>query len=182
MISQELIETEFQAAIQSCNEVISLERWRAKPTFITTYSHLSKYGEVYASDYGIRITEAFLGTDFVEALRETIRHELAHLCVNINRKKRSPSHGRDWTYVFERFTHDIDSELAEQQKVILAQETIKYKWSLYANTKSGERIFIGPFHKRSAKYTKYPRESGESHSVDGKTILSYEFEENFKSE
>lgn len=178
MITKSVIEAEFKQAVKECSEIVPLCNWMAQPTFITTFSHKSKHGEVSKSDHGIRITEAYLGTDLIEALRDVIRHELAHLCTNINIKKGSPAHTFVWRRVYNRFTATLDNELAEKQKTIMSDNIIKYKWSVHAILVTGEEVFVGQVHKKTAKWAKYPRTPYEKHSLNGVEIERYVFKEN----
>lgn len=148
LITRENAQATFEAELKRANGIIPAKQWRHVPCFSLGFTtRKTAYG--IASNRGtIFINECFIGLDTWEKLRETLRHEIAHLIAGVHCR-----HDSRWLSVFNRINTDCarDKVAAEAMKVC---EQIKPKWSLIAHFVHGKSLVVGHYHRRDTKKAK----------------------------
>lgn len=100
----------------------------------------------------ISLTSKYIGTDYIEALRETILHEFTHLIVGLD-----IAHGSKFKRVhsFLCMVAQVDFEKARVQKRNICDAAPKAPLTLIAFMTNGEQVVIGDYLKKSKKYEQY---------------------------
>lgn len=166
MITFDHIKHEYKIALEECTAVLPLKRWAIEPQGIGITNHKTKYG--LATYKGIvLIGEILIGTNAITSLRNTLRHELAHLAVGLNHK-----HDR----VFKRCAAAFNANLpVSKEEIREIDANISYKWMLVAYMDDGTVKKLGGAHRKTRVYTEYPR-NGRRMTVDGELVSRFEFE------
>ena len=169
MITQELIQQLYQQILSEVQAIAPLHNWVIQPTSVEMLSHKSKYGQA-TKDGKIQISEFFLGTDAVEKLKNTLRHEFAHLCIGL-----SHHHNKVFRRVEKQFgVTEAGNDQQECQKIL---NKIPYKYTVFIHLMNGERVSLGGVHRKTKTYTEYDRNK-QPYSHKGVPILRFEFVEN----
>ena len=94
MITEHIIFERYNALLQRCQHILS--HWHIQPAGIAFTNRKGVYGLAHPHG-GISINNAFLGTDAIAKLDQTILHELAHLVAYERNPSRAiKGHGREW--------------------------------------------------------------------------------------
>lgn len=106
------------------------------------------------SDGRVKITSLFLGTRAHEDLRDTIRHEFAHLIAGLRAR-----HGPKWKAVAAQLgaTPLATGRMASRE---LRERMEDAPWSLMALLQNGEEILLKPAYRRSAQFLDYEAGTG----------------------
>ncbi len=129
------------------------------------------YGQAHR-DGRIVISKVFIGTDALDDLEDTVRHELAHLIVGIDQR-----HGTAWRRVAKR----LGAEPRARGRAVspdLASRMDDAPFTLVAVLESGEERELKPAYRRSRRFTEYrhsPR--GRSYAVAGQTVKRFYYAE-----
>jgi len=167
-INFEIIKAEYDAALLHCQAVVPLSGWKITPTGVEFTTHKSVFG--YATPKGkIEISKAFLETTAYSKLRYTLRHELAHLAAGLDQ-----NHNR----VFKRYEHAFGATSFDSEDVIQIENRINYKWTVTAHLENGTDREIGGVHRKTKKYSEYPKDGKLTMSIDGINILRFEYTHN----
>ncbi len=137
-IDFQVIEQEYKRALENCAAVFPLSEWQHQPLGLEITPHKTKYG--MASNSGkVFISQIFFGTQAYGKLRNTLRHELAHLAAGVR-------HGHN--AVFKQFENLFCARQpvnSEELKEIDAR--IGYKWRLIAHLHDGSSHVLGYYHR-----------------------------------
>ncbi len=146
---REIVEEEHRLVL------LILKHENVYPKWIHPYKSLqfintkASYGK--ANSKGIvKISRVFLNTREYAKLRDTIRHEFAHLIVGNNRK-----HDYAWKYIAHligadpKATHKATGQLANR---------MRRKWRLIGILEDGTEVAFHTSHNKMSKYLKYKHE------------------------
>lgn len=127
------------------------------------------YGK--ASSKGVlKISRVFLNTREYVQLRDTIRHEFAHMIVG-NRHKHNP--------VWQDMARRVGAKPRATQRATGAlQQTMKRKWRLMGITLSGETVKLHESHNRLGRYLAYRYSPQRFMSCSLGPIKSFYYERN----
>lgn len=169
MIDFDCIQKEFQLALEECDQVFPIEQWPHAPNTVKLTRHKTKYG--MASPNGeVYVSQAFIGTNSLNKLRATIRHELAHLAAGIR-------HQHDQKFrQFEAAFGGNKKASAEEIKAV--HDNIPFKWQVIAHLENGVVKDIGGAHRRSKRFKEYSPSRFNFMTVDGIKVKHFEFIEN----
>ncbi len=146
MITLETIEDEYQKALDECGGVIPFDKWSIRAKAIKLTRHKTKYG-IATSRGEVFVSQAFINTTAINKLRNTLRHELAHLAVGL-------AHGHN--RIFKQCARDFGAMNAVDPAEIQAMDkAIGYKWQLLAHLVNGHTVDMGRVHRRHKKYAAY---------------------------
>jgi hypothetical protein len=135
---------------------------------IGTHTQHSCYG--LATHKGeILVYQGFLGTNAFTKLRETLMHELAHLCVGLNN-----GHNKKFKIIERLFNSDTDHELTKLDEVKL-KSVIPYKFRLIAHTENGTIADLGGVHRRSKRWIDYVYTDTRYDIYKGSKVINYEY-------
>jgi predicted SprT family Zn-dependent metalloprotease len=164
LLTESLIKSEYQAVLNEC--LARYTGWKIKPNGFGFTSHKTKFGFAYTSGL-IEVNQKFIGTTAIDTLRDTLRHEMAHLAVGLEQH-----HNKRFKQVATHFGC-LPSKPGDSKLVI---DSIEYKYSVYALTECGGRHFLGQCHRRTSYYDD-PVKKKMTLELDGKhlKILSFEF-------
>lgn len=166
-ITLSVISLEYRAAVQACFAIYPKERWQRAPRAILGTTKKGVYGECLP-DGTVYVNQGFIGTEAINKLRETIRHELAHLAVGL-----SHGHDRHFRAMEARFCQGIDVPEAEVEQI---KANINFKWRVTAHLEDGTDFDLGGVHRRTKRYTDYPDpKRGAYMNINGTTITSFSF-------
>lgn len=177
MINKEIIELEAGRMLEMIKPHI---RGWSTPLVCVTVAKFpaskskTKFGT--ASPCGeIKISDVFIGTSCLDALRETILHEYCHLITGL-KHNHGPQFKRNLRTLL--YIAGINKERAEEQKRLMVDAIKpKHKYTLVAITVTGEEVVIGNYHKVSKKYLEY--DQSKTHlKVENKVIRSFSYIEN----
>lgn len=148
----------------------SLDRWVHRPRGIDVVTIKSAYGHA-TSEGKVLINDAFLGTEAINKLDNTIRHELAHLAAGLSR-----NHNK----VFKAFARSFGVDLSKESEAGLRMiiDNVSFKYTVYAHLDNGAVINLGGVHRKTKAYSQYPEHSGKNRSIDGVRVERFEFVEN----
>ena len=166
MITIDKIENEYQTALQQCSALVPLTSWAHPPQSVGLTDHKTKYG-MATHDGRVLISKAFLGTNAITKLRNTLRHELAHLAVGLR-------HGHN--RVFKRCAILFNAlQPVSKAELDAVHNNTTYKWKLIAHFFDGSSKDLGGVHRRSKRFSEYPR-NGRQMLVEGELVAKFEFE------
>lgn len=167
MLTKQLIEEHFIEEINNAIQIIPSSMWVHSPKPKIIYSD-SKINLGLASTCGqVSINHRFIGTQAVRLLKNTIRHELAHLIVGVDQ-----GHNKR----FKKLAMLLDvkrPEAFEELKEI--ESKISYKYTVIAHMVDGENVLIGGVHRKTAKYTRYNEQQAKNMYIDKRAISKFEF-------
>ncbi len=166
MITLEHIQDEYAQALLDCFAILPQRRWALMPSGVALTTHKTKYG--MANHTGkVFISHGFLNTTAFTKLRNTLRHELAHLAVGLR-------HQHD--AVFRRCERAFGAKTpVPADEIEQVHSNVPYKWRLLAHLFDGSVRDIGGAHRRTKKYTEYRPQAHRFMSVDGEKIRHFEF-------
>lgn len=130
------------------------------------------YGQANRDGH-ILISRVFLGTDALDDLEDTVRHELAHLIAGIDER-----HGPSWRRVAKRLgaTPRARGRAVSPQ---LASRMEDAPYTLVAVLESGEEREVKTVFRRSRTYLQYRyRWGGRHYEVEGQKVLRFRYDEN----
>ncbi len=166
LITFDVIKREYRAALTECYALLPREHWAITPRDVGTTNHKTKYGLATCKGM-VLVGEILIGTHAIISLRNTLRHELAHLAVGLEHK-----HDR----VFRRCAAAFNANLpVSREEIKEIEANISYKWKLIAHMKNGTIRDLGGVHRRTKVYLEYPR-NGRRMTVDGELVTRFEFE------
>lgn len=165
MITLELIKKEYDLAIVDCSKLIPLSRWKIQPASLELTNHKGKYGMASASGV-VFVNEAFIGTDSIVKLKNTLRHELAHLAVGLHHH-----HNKNFKRCesfFGALARVSESEIEAIEK------NISFKWRVIAHMACGKVQDLGGVHRKTKIYSEYP-ENGKRFKINQALVSRFEF-------
>ncbi|WP_196160851.1 hypothetical protein [Reinekea sp. G2M2-21] len=169
-ITVQYIQARYKSILAEVSCVTPLASWSVQPNGVFLTSHKSKYGWA-KTDGTIEVNQWYLGTQAVNKLDMTIRHELAHLCRGLTH-----AHDRAWTRTAMLF--GVRDDLVPVSEIEQIKSRIPYKYQVYANLANGERRALGGAHKKTKRYTEYnPNDRYKQMTIDRIRVLSFDFEE-----
>lgn len=143
ILTKEIIQSEFSNLLNECFHCIPKEKWKHNVNEkIGFTSHKTKYGWAF-KDGRVEINAKFVGTTAINALRHTIRHELAHLAVGLDEH-----HNRRFNLVADRF----GCECVRPEDAKQVEQAISFKYSVYAHVEGGQRLYLGQCHRKTKLY------------------------------
>lgn len=165
MITPEIINECYTSSLRECFDLFPAEKWKHSPAGVDMTDHKGKYGMATAKGV-VLINKAFLGTNSTIKLRNTMRHELAHLAVGLKQ-----SHNK----VFRRFEALFDALVPVPPNEIEAiTNNISYKWQVIAHLVDGTQRDLGGAHMKTKLYAEYPY-NGRSMSIGQIKVEQFEF-------
>lgn len=164
LLTEALIKSEYQATLVEC--FARYKCWKIEPNGFGFCDHKTKFGIAYSSGL-IEVNRKFIGTEAIDTLRDTLRHEMAHLAVGLEQH-----HNKRFKLMATHFGC-LPNKPSDSKLVI---DSIEYKYSVYAITECGGRHYLGQCHRRTSYYDD-PVKKKMKYSLDGKLlkILSFEF-------
>ena len=140
---REIFEEEHRLVLLILEHENVYSRWTHPFKSLEFINAKSSYGK--ASSKGvIKISRIFIGTREYTSLRDTIRHELAHLIVG-------NSHKHD--FMWKQITHLIGAKpQAKHKPVGQLVNTMKRKWLLVGLLKDGRKIEFNTSHNKMSQY------------------------------
>jgi len=170
MITKEYIQAAYDRVLAEVSQIIPLQQWKHAPTGLGFTEEKTKYG--WATHEGkVLINTIFIGTTATTKLDFVIRHEFSHLAIGLNNH-----HNRLFRRIEARFGVNIHQDLSEELAQI--QSKIEFKYTVLAHLKNGEIHDFGGVHRKTKRYTHYPKNTGANLSIGGVRILRFEFKEN----
>ena len=164
MIDYETIVREYEFAIKECASKIPKYKWKHTPTAIKLTSRKRSYG--VANIYGeILINKSYIGTNDIAHLRDTIRHEVAHLVVGIDE-----GHNRYFKRICRFLGGSPDSTSYSKE----VNANITHKWKLLMHMENGD-VLTKLVHRRSKAYTEYKPSWKCYRHVNGIKIIRFEY-------
>lgn len=149
MIDREFVLNLYETILNDVVRIRSLDQWSIEPVGVEFSAHKSKYGQ--ATSVGkILVNERFLGTEAVEKLKNTIRHELAHCSVGFH------NHHNETFKRAERLFGVTDEGEAEDEKNKIINN-ISYKYTVHAHLVNGNIVCCGGVHRKTKIYTEYDK-------------------------
>ncbi|MEM6485977.1 MAG: SprT-like domain-containing protein [Pseudomonadota bacterium] len=119
----------------------------------------------------IRVSESFLGTHAVEDLRDTIRHEFAHLIVGIRQK-----HNAHWRCAAASLGATAKAT-GRARNTQLHDKMNEAPFALIAIMQSGEERELKRVYRRSRRYQQYRLgRRGERYHIDGEWIETFRYD------
>ena len=165
LITFEYICQEYERALKACCEKIPLKQWAHKPVGVKLTRHKTKYG--MANSRGeVFISEAFLNTQANTKLKNTMRHELAHLAAGL-------WHGHSRVFKSVEILFGARAAVAKQE-VDEVHNNISFKWELIAHLSDGRSLSLGGRHRKSKSFTHYP-DNKRLMTVDGVPVKYFSF-------
>lgn len=165
-ISAQCIEDEYQLAIHACAHHFPVEKWSVKPVQLKLTNCKTKYG-IASIDGTVYINSAFIGTSAINKLRNTLRHELAHLAVGI-------SHQHD--AVFRKCERLFGADVkVSPEEIAEFEKNIPHKWLLLAHLVNGKSTVLGGAHRKHKKYAKYRPNIFRALTIDGIKVDRFEY-------
>lgn len=165
MITPEIINECYTSSLRECFDLFPAEKWKHSPAGVDMTDHKGKYGMATAKGV-VLINKAFLGTNSTIKLRNTMRHELAHLAVGLKQ-----SHNK----VFRCFEALFDALVPVPPNEIEAiTNNISYKWQVIAHLVDGTQRDLGGAHMKTKLYAEYPY-NGRSMSIGQIKVEQFEF-------
>jgi len=144
-----------------------LDKWKHQPKTLGFTEHKTKLG--MATNTGVvLVNKAFIGTDAKAKLDFTIRHEFAHLAAGLHHNHNKVFRGYE-SYFGADTRIDYTSEIEQ------VQAKIGYKYTVFAHLENGERKEAGQVHKKTKKYSEYPRDGRLNMSFGNFRVLKFEF-------
>ncbi|MFL0810624.1 MAG: hypothetical protein K6L76_09435 [Agarilytica sp.] len=168
-IDFDCIQREYQQALEDCDRVFPIKRWSHAPQQVKLTRHKTKYGMAMLSG-DIYVSHAFIGTNAINKLRATIRHELAHLAVGLRHQ-----HDKSFRQFEAAFGAKKKVRKEEMQEV---HDNIPFKWQVIAHLDNGVVKDIGGAHRRSKRFKSYAPNKFNFMTVDGVKVERFEFVEN----
>ncbi len=165
-ICKRVIDREYQNALKECVEALPLDRWVVIPSTMKLTSCKTKYG-IACSDGTIQINSAFIGTHAINQLRNTIRHELAHLAVGISQQHNA---------VFRQCERLFGARcVVGAEELVAFEKNVSHKWLLMAHLMNGRSIVLGGAHRRHKKYLHYKPNIFRKLTIEGVPVNSFEY-------
>lgn len=162
-ISNTTIIADFERCLKKAKYSFPVERW-AHPVPTLRLSSLARdYGQTETNGT-VTISTAFIGTDSVAKLNETIVHELAHIIAGLQ-----CHHNKD----FQRI-HSIlmqGKKRAGAKQIQAVKDKAPFKYRLLAYTKDNRVLDLGGAYRRTQRYTGYTG----NHSFRGVSVTRYEY-------
>lgn len=129
------------------------------------------YGQAHR-DGRIVISRVFVGTGALDDLEDTVRHELAHLIIGIDKR-----HGPEWRRVARRLGA-IPRARGRAVSSDLASRMDDAPYTLIAVLESGEERELKTVFRRSRRYLDYRyRWGGKRYEVEGQIVKCFRYEE-----
>ncbi|MFL0801978.1 MAG: hypothetical protein K6L80_16135 [Agarilytica sp.] len=165
-ISFDVIRDEYNNALEQCCAVLAKPKWVVQPSALELTRHKTKFG--MASSKGVvYINSAFIGTQAINKLRNTLRHELAHLAVGL-----AEGHNA----IFKHCAQVFGANRAVPQSEILAfEQSVGYKWQLIAHLVDGRTVEMGRVHRRHKKYSAYTHRRWRYMVIKDTAVLRFEY-------
>lgn len=169
MITDEYVQTAYNQVLTEVLQILPLRDWAYEPSGLewmegeTKYSLSTKEGKVF-------INKAFLGTTATTLLDYRLRHEFAHLAIDIG-----DYHNRVFKRVEKSFgviEDNLSSEIAQIEK------KLPYKYTILAHLANGEVQIYGGAQRKNKRYTEYPEKSPYTLLIKGVRIVRFEYQEN----
>ena len=165
MIDESTIKNMYNECLAHAKSLIDVSKWTHQPTGIQLDTHKSKYGQA-TPDGLVLINTAFIGTDAINKLKETILHELAHLIVGL--KHHHSRLFRNWEAILLKGVVVNESERNE------VKNNNGYKHRLLAICENTVHDLGGAF-RRTKKFRDYQPTDNRFISVDGDKVIRFEY-------
>ncbi len=170
MINWRYIEDRFQLVLTELALQMPVAQWCHEPQGIKVTHHKTKYG-MADIDGWVYVNQAFVGTEAMQLLDATIRHELAHLCAGLQH-----GHGPH----FKAMAHEFKADFGEHLKSESAQvhAAIGYKYLLFATLDNHQEIMFRRVHRKHRKYLNYQAGRFRYLTINGQKVLSFRYQLN----
>ncbi|MFL0804891.1 MAG: hypothetical protein K6L81_14335 [Agarilytica sp.] len=146
VIDLNVIHEEYDIALNHCRAVLSENKWVVQPAAIELTRHKTKFG--MASSKGVvYVNVGFIGTHAISKLRNTLRHELAHLAVGL-------AEGHNAIFKHCALAFGVSKEVPKSE-IQAFEQSVGYKWQLIAHLVDGRTVEMGRVHRRHKKYSTY---------------------------
>ncbi|HAR55556.1 MAG TPA: hypothetical protein DCR58_02085 [Idiomarina baltica] len=174
-IDHTLIHATFNECIAHAKRCYPCATWRVIPrSIVVSTSIKSKYATVNA-DGEVRVNRAFIGTQSIDKLKETVLHEIAHCIVGLEN-----GHNRYFREVFSALASHINVRDDEVEDI---KSNNGYPLRLVAYTKD-EALDLGGAFRRAKKYMEYAPTDSRFLSVRGVKVERFAYlpySENWKT-
>lgn len=165
-IDNALIQTTFKECVTHARRVYGATPWHVLPQSVAVSDAIkSKYATVSPKG-SILINRAFIGTASVDALKQTLFHEIAHCIVGLHHH-----HDRRFRHVLGIISSDITVSDEDKDAV---KDNNGYPLRLVAYTSQGA-IDMGGAFRRSKKYLNYVPSDAYYLSVKGVKIQRFAY-------
>lgn len=169
MLTKEKVESIFHEEL-ALAKVIWPSPWRHPFTELRWTKAKTAFG--YAGSNGhILISEHFLYTTHEEDLRDTIKHEIAHLIAGI-----AAGHDDGFFFVYHKLggkRTTVGHAAPTQMK-----KKMQRQWQLFGYLEDGRKVKFAASHNRKSKYVGYkynPERHHERYTHNGNTITHFEY-------
>lgn len=165
-IDNALIQTTFTECVAHARRVYGATPWHVSPQSVAVSAAIkSKYATVSPTGC-ILINRAFIGTASVNALKQTLFHEIAHCIVGLHH-----NHDKRFRHVLGIIASDIT--VSDEEKDVVKGNN-GYPLRLVAYTAQGALDMGGAF-RRSKKYLNYVPSMANYLSVNGIKIQRFAY-------
>jgi predicted SprT family Zn-dependent metalloprotease len=169
MITKEYIQEVYDGVLAEVTQILPLNQWKHQPMGLGFTDKKTKYG-LATSDGLVLINMALIGTTATTKLDFVLRHEFAHLAVGLSKR-----HNRIFQRLEERFGVDPYRDLTEEVEQIRSR--IYYKYTVLAHLENGEILDLGGVHRKTKRYTEYPKNARYHMSIAGIRVNRFELME-----
>lgn len=167
MITKEYIQEAYDRVLAEVTQILPLNQWKHQPMGLGFTDEKTKYG-LATCDGLVLINTAFIGTTATTKLDFVLRHEFTHHAVGL-----SKHHNRVFRRIEERFGVDPQRDLTREIEQI--QSRIDYKYTVLAHLENGEIRDLGGAHRKTKRYTEYPKNARYNMSIAGIRVHRFEF-------
>lgn len=168
MIDRQLVQELYQIILNEVSSIRPLNTWAVQPTGVEFTKHKAKFG-LATPEGKVLISEYFLGTDAIDKLKNTFRHEFAHHCCGLKN-----NHNKIFRRVEYLFGVTAEGEAkSEKQKIT---DTISHKYTVNAHLVNGAIVCCGGVHRKTKTYSEYDKKKTPMHDrASGVLIERFEF-------
>lgn len=145
LITELVVRNIFDCCLKDAAKLVPTEKWSIRYRSLKMGCAKKNYAEATPNG-DVLISNAFLGTTAVNALKASMLHELAHLIVGIEHH-----HNKRFWAIEARLTVGLGDVKAERIQV---QDNNQFKYRLIAYSEYKVYDFGGAF-RRTKKYTEY---------------------------
>lgn len=149
MIDRQLVQELYQIILNEVSSIRPLNTWAVQPTGVEFTKHKAKFG-LATPEGKVLISENFLGTDAIEKLKNTYRHEFAHLSCGLEN-----NHNKTFRRV--EYLFGVTDEGNAEAEIAKVTNTINYKYTVNAHLANGSIVNYGGVHRKTKTYSEYDK-------------------------
>jgi len=166
ILNKQLIQEMYAVELHCAQKVFPLQTWGHTAPHLSFFTSKTTFGQAHSSGK-LEISTVYIGTTNYTDLRDTIRHELAHLIAGIRQ-----GHNSNWKRIISHLGGKPERLSTPTGKLA---SNMKRKWRLHGTTVDGATVAFHTSHTKQSKYLSYTPTEHRQYKHNGVVIAKFTY-------